>query len=111
MFGFNPEVYRGYTVDIIHPDSLQRTANGKKTKDIEGIAHAGLVLKRIAMLEKAGVDVRSIRDRLVFIPPDSRLPVVVGGAFDGECIAEYIKSAQKIGYSLRADPLLTLRSR
>lgn len=110
MSGFNPEMYRNSTVDIVHPASIARTAQGRKSQEIDAISQAKLVLERIDILRKAGIQLREITDKLDFIPPvDSSKPIVVGGAFVGQCIEDYMQSAAKQGYHLRVDPLISLR--
>jgi hypothetical protein len=106
---FNPEVYVGKTVDIVHRASLDRVLEGRKPASIETVQDAGRIKKRIAELEAAGIEVRYIDGALVFEHPAIAQPVVIGGAFDGECIAEYVASAREQEVEPIVDPLLSLR--
>jgi len=106
---FNPEQYRQNIVDIVHRDSLARVIEGKKGSDEITIQDAKRIQQHIQSLVEAGIDVRFIDNELIFIPPAVQKPVVVGGAFDKQCIGDYMQSAQEQGYSPTVDPLLSLR--
>lgn len=106
---FNPEAYVGKTVDIVHRESLNRIIAGNKPASLEVAQDAGRIQQRVEALVNAGIEVRYIDGALVFEHPTSSQPIVVGGAFDGQCIAEYVASAENQGVHPVVDPLLALR--
>lgn len=108
---FSPEKYKDCLVDIIHRTSLQRVIDGKKGDEITTMREAAVIQRRIQQLQDAGVDIRFIDDSLDFEAPEGQWKHhVVGGAFDKQCIADYMKSAEDGGYEeLQQDPHLTLR--
>lgn len=106
---FNPERYKNVQIDIVHRNSLDRVIQGKKGSDYETIKDAERIQKHIESLIMAGLNIRFIDNELLFIPLDTEVPIVVGGAFDKQCIADYLKSAQEQGYYPIVDPLLSLR--
>ena len=106
---FNPEQYRQNIVDIVHRDSLGRVIDGKKGSDEITIQDAARIQKHIQSLVESGIDVRFVDNELIFISPEIQKPVVVGGAFDKQCIADYMQSAKEQGYTPTVDPLLSLR--
>lgn len=110
---FNVEHYRGYVVDIVHIRSVQRVASRKKIADQSEVNAAIVILNRIAELEKYGVEVRYIDDLSKWQNPTTALSsksLILGGAFEGQCLAEYQRTLTVAGISFRLDPLLTLRS-
>jgi hypothetical protein len=107
--GFNPEAYKGKIIDYVHPASVARTAMGKKSQEPDAIRSAQILMQRVEQLRKAGVKVRDIVDKLEFIPPEQEGMILVGGAFEGQCIEDYLESARKKGYALSVDPALSLR--
>ncbi len=106
---FNPEQYKNMLVDIVHRGSLDRVIQGKKGDDPITIKDAERIQKHIEDLVNAGMNVRFIDQELIFVPPEIEIPVIVGGAFDRQCIADYIQSAQEQGYTPTVDPILSLR--
>ena len=48
----NPEVFKGHVVDIVHNESVQRVAEGKKPADISDRNQTKIVLERIKLLLK-----------------------------------------------------------
>lgn len=111
---FNPETYRGKVVDIVHIQSVQRVAEGKKQAEPWDVNTAKIVLKRIDQLVQAGVTVRYIDDLNSYTPPTgvdmSSQDIVLGGAFLGQCIAEYQGTLNKNSVTSKIDPLLTVRA-
>ncbi len=107
---FTPEMYRGFGVDIVHRQSLERVANGQKPAEIEQIRDAQRILRHLQALEEAGISLRMIEDASSFEPyPIGVKGIKVGGAFVGQCMADYQKAAGQAGYQLVQDPLLSLR--
>lgn len=107
---FTPEMYRGFGVDIVHRASLERVANGQKPAEIEQVRDAQRILRHLQALEEAGIDIRMIEDAASFEPyPVEVKAIKVGGAFVGQCMADYQEAASKAGYKLVQDPILSLR--
>lgn len=98
--GFKPQDYVGRVVDVVHISSLERVASGQKPADQSDRNMAEVVLRRIEELKKMGVVIREI-DNLaqwrnpseVIINDDS--PLVLGGAFVGQCLADYEKPLER----------------
>lgn len=107
---FIPEMYQGFGVDIVHRQSLERVANGQKQAELEQVKDAQRILRHIQALEDAGITLRMIEDASSFEPyPIEVKGVKVGGAFVGQCMADYQEAARKAGYQLVQDPILSLR--
>lgn len=111
---FNPESYRNQTIDIVHIQSVQKVAEGRKPADLSDVSTAKMVIKRIALLEQNGITPRYIDDLNKYVPPANFDPstqeITLGGAFDGQCMAEYETTLAKHGIKVRKDPLLTVRA-
>lgn len=105
----DPEQYREVNVDIVHRGSLDRVVSGKKRSDITTIKEAKLIQERIARLLAAGIEIRFIDEQLIFEPLNNNRQVVLGGAFDGQCLRDYMDSAKKQGIVPIIDSLLALR--
>lgn len=107
---FTPEMYAGFGVDIVHRQSLERVARGQKPAELEQVRDAARILRHIQQLEEAGITLRMIEDAASFEPyPYHVKGIKVGGAFVGQCMADYSAAARKAGYELIQDPLLSLR--
>ncbi|HRN70960.1 MAG TPA: hypothetical protein PLS49_07315 [Candidatus Woesebacteria bacterium] len=105
---FNPEQYKNVQIDIVHRNSLNRVIQGKGS-DYVTIKDAERIQKHIQSLIETGMDIRFIDNELLFVPPEADIPIIVGGAFDKQCIADYLTSAQEQGYNPTVDPILSLR--
>jgi len=106
---FNPEKYRNQIVDIVHIDSLRKTANGEKPAEIDDRNKAIQVLLLIEKLQQAGITIRFVDDPLIFNPPPNFQNIVIGGAYVGQCLADYAATIKKLGYKFQVDPVLSLK--
>jgi hypothetical protein len=112
-FLFNPERYRSSLVDIVHYDSVKKVADGRKNSDISEIRTAQIVVKRVEALVKAGVNIRFIDDLQTWTKPAGFVatqPIILGGAFIGECLLAYQKTLENNGILYSVDPQLILRA-
>jgi len=112
-FLFNPETYKSSLVDIVHYDSVKKVADGKKNSDMSEIRTAQSVVKHVEALVKAGVNIRFIDDLQTWEEPDGFVatqPIILGGAFSGECLLAYQKTLEKNGILYTVDPRLILRA-
>jgi hypothetical protein len=105
---FNPEIYRDKVVDIVHIQSIERIVDGNKPSDPSVKNKAKLVARNIQQLRQANITIRDIENPSVFVPPSGQELIVLGGAFVGECLQDYIETAKKAGFNLRPDPLLSV---
>lgn len=100
------EAYEGALVDFVHRESLERIVSGQKPADQSTISTAKVILARIQELKDANVAIRYIDDPSVYTSPKKTYARhVAGGAFDKQCLDEYMKSARG---AVAQDPLLTL---
>ena len=107
---FNPESYKGKELRIVHRGSLTRAAVDEKAKvfDLETVLQAQRILRRLHLIEKAGIKTTEVDNPSKFEAPKNQVSVVVGGAFDRQCIRDYQDAARKSGYEISIDHLLTL---
>src|SRR6185369_16928741 len=100
---------------IVHKESVQKVADGRKPADQSDRQQAQIVLKRIEKLQENGVTIRFIDDLNTYSAPGDSLsdekPLILGGAFFGECIAGYQETLGKQHIPNTVDPLLTVRAR
>ncbi len=110
---FSVEQFRGKIIDIVHIESVQRVAEGKKLADISDQKQAVAVLRRIQQLQEAGIPLRYIENLNTFIQPNEFNPnqdeLVVGGAFLNQCIKAYTDLLDSLRIRYTISLLLSVR--
>lgn len=94
---------------IVHIESIQKVANREKPAEIEEWRKAQSILRRLREdhrdLNIVYVDHPSRLDHV----PAKGVSVIIGGAFDGQCLADYEKTLENNGISFSRDENLILR--
>lgn len=94
---------------IVHKESLERVASGKKMAEEEQRQKARFILKHIQE-RLAGEQVVLIANpsRLDHVP-DEGTDVVIGGAFDDQCLLDYEETLRRNNITFRRDEALILK--
>ncbi len=94
---------------IVHIESVEKVADGQKPAEMEQRRKAQAILLRLRT-QLTGEKIVYIENpsRLDCPPPDN-VKVVIGGAFDGQCLADYQKTLEENQIEFERDENLILR--
>ena len=94
---------------IVHIESVKKVAERKKPAELEQVRKAAAILNKLnsTMLGQKIVQVEN--PARLDHPPLNGVRVILGGAFDGQCLAEYEKTLTKNGIPFERDENLILK--